>query len=279
MNKTAGSLFIIALILISTPVMGAESSDMQGFENYITHPSRVNHILENFSGDTIYPGNMGILSFRLFNPYNRSMENISLNAEIYAYETLRTYQIIDDSFSNSPVFFQGNGRFYRKNISSLPPGVYLDFNLTIETSPSTPEGVYAVRFILEFDYSNSSSIHRHFIMRSISYYSNDELDYATRDPTKSDLPYYRHGFNISYLNKIHPVDAIIPFTSFSVRRGIPLWPFFALVGMAGASAILAYMYYMNDNYGKYEWLDQKTRQIAGKYEKFRRSLYERARKR
>ncbi len=276
-----GALLMVFLLMFPMICSGADNPfKPPTVEDYVTNPAKTNFLFQNFSGPTIYPGNMGNLNFRLYNPYNRSMENITLLSEIYAYATLETYREIDDRFPSPPRIVQGEGLRYTTHIEILEPDANISFTLTMKTSESTPEGVYYVRFCLEFDYSNSTNnTPRHFVMRSMSFFSKEEWDYATIKPTNRTIEYYRHGLNMTYLNQIMPVDAIIPFTSFSVRRGVPLWPLFVFIGLAGGSAILAYMYYMNDNYGKYEWLDKKTRQIAGKYEEFRRRLYERARKR
>ncbi len=270
-------MFAVFILMFPTLAMAADDPfGMPTVEEYVCNPAKTNFLLKNFSGPTIYPGNSGNLQFRLYNPYNRTMENIVLTSEIYAYATLETYREVDESFSNPPNIQQGNGLIYTDTIPELHPGSNVSFTLTMKTAESTPEGVYYVRFSLEFDYSNSTNnTPAHFVMKSMSFFSKEEWAYATRSPNATDMAYYRHGLNVTYLG----VDAIIPYTSFSVRKGIPLWPLFLFIGLAGGSAILAYMYYLNDNYGKFPWLDEKTRQISGKYEKFRRALYERARNR
>lgn len=272
---------LLVILILMSPCLSSAEDDAFPFRppsvgDYVSDPSRVNFIFQNFSGPTIYPGNAGNLNFNIYNPYNRTMENITLLSEIYAYATLETYREVGENFPSPPKIGQSGALRYTTTIGDLQPGSRRSFVLTFSTSDHTPEGVYYVRFSIEFDYSNSTNnTPRHFIMKSMSFYSKEEWEYATRNATESDMPYYRHGINVTYLG----VDAIIPFTSFSVKRGIPIWPIFLFVGGAGAFAILAYMYYLNDTYGKYPWLDEKTRQITGKYEKLRRSFYERARKR
>jgi hypothetical protein len=281
MKKSVGALLVIFILMLPSMAVGDDTLlTPLTLDDYVTDPAHTNFLFINISGPTIYPGDMGNLNFKLNNPYNRSMENISLFAEIYAYATLETYKYIDEGFPNPPTIAQGNGLNFSTHVEQLQASDNISYSLTMKTSDSTPEGVYYVRFCLEFDYSNSTnSTPKHFIMRSMSFFSKDDWDYATIKPTNETKQYYRHGVNMTYLNKIMPVDAIIPFTSFSVRRGVPKWPLFLFIALIGGSATLAYMYYMNDNYGKYPWLDEKTRQIAGKYEEFRRRLYERARKR
>ena len=51
-------------------------------------------------------------------------------------------------------------------------------------------------------------------MKSKGFFSDEEWDYATKSPTNSDLPYYHHGLNTTYLG----IDAIIPDTDFSVEE-------------------------------------------------------------
>jgi hypothetical protein len=283
MKKSVGALLVIFILMLPSMAVGDETPfSPPPLKDYVTDPSHTNFLFINFSGPTIYPGDMGNLNFKLNNPYNRSMENIVLYAEIYAYATLETYRYIDENFSNPPTIANGDGLKYNTSRPSLDPESSSWVNLSIDTNDETPEGVYYVRFCLQFDYPNSTNgsiKFEHFVMRSMSFFSKEDWDYATIKPTNETKQYYRHGVNMTYLNKIMPVDAIIPFISFSVRRGIPKWPLFVFIGLIGVSATLAYMYYMNDNYGKYPWLDEKTRQIAGKYEEFRRRLYERARKR
>ncbi len=270
---------VLMFVILMVPVFSTAADVFAPtVEDYVCNPRNTNFLFLNFSGDTIYPGNSGNLVFRLNNPYNRSMEDINLTAEIYAWADLEDYRDIDAKFPNPPTMKQGTGRIYSDHVEELLPSMNITYDLKINTKENTLEGTYYVRFTLEFDYSNSSkNSATHFIMRSMSYYTKEQWDYATRVPSESDLPYYRHGVNMTYLSRFYPVDAIIPFTSFSVHRGIPKWPLFVLGGGAVFFAVLAYMYYMNDNYGKYKWLDEKTKQMSGKYQKFRRRLYERAR--
>jgi len=186
-------------------------------EDYVSDPSRTNFLFQNFSGPTIYPGNSGNLYFRIYNPYNRTMENISLVSEIYAYATLESYKKVDERFPSPPRIEQSKSLRYTATREDLDPASYWDFGLTIGTSESTPEGVYYVRFVLEFDYSNSTNnTVRHFVMRSMSYYSEEQWDYARRNATEGDKPYYRHGLNMTYLSQFYPVDAIIPFHNHDV---------------------------------------------------------------
>ena len=277
MLKKAVASLIIAVVLI--PALSAGDDFLPPtVEDYVCNPSNTNFLFLNLSGSTIYPGESGTFFFRLNNPYNRSMENIDLTAEIYAWADLENHRNIDASFPDPPVIEQGDGRTYHDHVDEILPGMNVSYSLLMKTFENTMDGVYYVRFTLEFDYSNSTSNPlQHFVMRSMSYYTKDQWDYATQEPDESDLPYYRHGVNITYLSQFYPVDAIITFASFSVHRGVPKWPLFVFAGGAIFFAVLAYMYYMNDNYGKYQWLDEKTKQVSGKYQQFRRRLYERAR--
>jgi hypothetical protein len=276
------SVFIISVLILIPAFSVTYAAPAQVMEDYVCNPANTNFIFRNFSGSTIYPGNSGYLFFRLNNPYNETMQNLNITAEIYAWADLENHRYIDERFHSPPTIEQGNGRIYSDHPGDILPGMNITYNLTLNTKENTPEGSYYVRFTIEFDYSNSSnssdSSAKHFIMRSMSYYTKNQWDYAVKNATESDLPYYHHGVNITYLSQFYPVDAIIPFTSFSVHRGVPKWPLFLFGGGTIFFAWLAYMYYMNDNYGKYQWLDEKTKQVSGKYQKFRRGLYERARK-
>ncbi len=277
MLKKPLAALVLLVLMLSAIASGSGTSGMS-VTDYVCDPTYTNHIFSNFSNPIIYPGNTGNLRFRLNNPYNMTMHNISLTAEIYAFATLEEYRTIDETFNDAPIIEQSGSRLYNDRVSELLPSMNISYSLSMKTEKGTPQGVYYVRFILEFDYSNSTNNSAsHFIMLSMSYYSKEQWKYAAQEPTDSDMPYYRHGINVTYLSLFHPVDAIIPFTSFSVHKGIPKWPMFVLEGAAAFFAVLSYMYYMNDNYGKYRWLDEKTKQMSGKYQKFRRRLYERAR--
>ena len=83
--------------------------------------------------------------------------------------------------------------------------------MKITVKKETPTGDYGIRFSLEF-YINGTS-ERHFIMKSKGFFSDEEWNYATKSPENSDLPYYHHGLNTTYLG----IDAIIPDTDFSVE--------------------------------------------------------------
>ncbi len=284
LKRPVAAAMVLLMLMVPSLTHGentvSDASIAPTVEDYVCNPVNTNFLFINVSGETIYPGKSGDVFFRLNNPYVRSMENVSLTAEICAWATLdHQYSEIDSSFVDPPTIKQGNGQVYHDSVGSIRPGMNVSYTLTMDTKDNTPEGTYYVRFTLEFDYSNSSTNStRHFIMRSMSYYTKEQWEYATRNATASDIPYYRHGVNVTYLSQFYPVDAIILFTSFSVHKGVPKWPLLVFAGSSAFFAILAYMFYMNDNYGKYKWLDEKSKQVSGKYQKFRRRLYERARK-
>jgi hypothetical protein len=122
-----------------------------------------------------------------------------------------------------------------------------------------------MRFLLEFDYTNATVTDEHLVMKSPGYFSEDVWNEATREPTSADLPYYRGEINITYLQAASgQVDGIIPDSSFALKEPIPMWPFYLLIALMVLSAFLALMFYLEENPGKWPWMEARWLGFRGR---------------
>ena len=210
MKAVSAVVFALLLITVLAPASGNELYD------YVTSPQYTNELLSDFNISDFRQGKSGFVNLTVKNPYNRTMNNITLFAEIYCFfpdeEASGEKVYIDRNFSNPPVFASTGHTSIEYHFGSLASMETEDISMKITVEKETPTGDYGIRFSLDF-YINGVS-ERHFIMKSKGFFSDEEWDYATKSPTDSDLPYYHHGLNTTYLG----IDAIIPDTDFSVEE-------------------------------------------------------------
>ena len=261
------SFIIVASSLTSPALMTA------GADEDPRAPGKVNKLLDFVTPGTaqegMRPGDSGEFTMTVHNPYEGNLTNINVTAGIYMYGTIEEKRQVTDSWS-TPYIEESGSLNYTSAPFDLNSGQESNITFTIVTSTDTPHGgifsqsTYFMRFLLEFDYTNTSGT-VHLVMKSPGYFSEDVWRAALREPTSADEPYYRGGINITYLNETSgPLDGIIPDSSFGLKDPIPMWPFYLLVGVIIVSAILALMFYLEENPGTWPWMEKRWFGFKGK---------------
>lgn len=242
------TVFMIILVLI--PITNAQDAQ------YVKDPGKVNKLLSDFSTPQIVPGNSGVFKFTLNNPYSENMTSIHLNISIYKYTTIDTSADVKN-IKNPPRILETKGQEYSPPIENLSSDGKRNITFTIATTKNTPHGsyfsqsTYFVRFWLEFNYSGEE-----YRMFSRGYITDEQWEYLTSDGGMG-------GVNQTYLRELG-CDGIIPDSSFGVKIPIPMWPFYLLVSLTIFFAFLACMFYLEENPGKYPWLEKRFHRLQGK---------------
>ncbi len=247
-------LLILASLLFSASISQAGPSN-------VSDPDKVNDIIPEIDTPQIDPGSSEEMKLTFSNPYNRTMEEIRLTIDIYGYEYLDEEK--DMSEIEKPPFFEENGE---KNVTfsfqTMSSGEERELQYDLAAEEDTEEGVYLVRFELEFVY-----LEEDVIMRSRGYFTGEEWEDA-----KEDSEEYPGGFNLTKLD----VDGILSDSSFTVKSSIPRWPQYALGATMVGSGTLAVMFYMQEKYGSFPWLEKAFDDWAGKLDKLRSYLKKRS---
>ena len=139
---------------------------------------------------------------------------------------------------------------FTDNVRSVSDGAESD----LITTASAGIGVSGVgrRLQLNFDYNNSA-----YIMKSRGYFTDEEWENATSqadedDPGKVDI-------------EVLGVDGIIPDSSFKVWEPIPLWPLYVcIIPLIVMLGIFAVLFYAQEEYNMFPWLDQGFKYWSGK---------------
>ena len=234
-----------------------------GADEYISHPSRI-PLLDNFDTPELKPGESGTVRLTIENRYNENMTNVTLTAGVYACAT--TYDYKDISEVRDPPNINGQGIEPDFELDTIENGTIIYVNFTIKSYPDTTQGTYFLRFQLRFEYNNTE-----FIMKSRGYFSDSEWELATSqgdedDPGKIDID-------------LLGVDGIIPDSSLLISEPIPLWPLYVcLIPVIVMLAILAILFYAQEEYNMFPWLDQGFKYWSGKLHQSWRLLKHRFRK-
>ncbi len=264
MKLKIGALF--CLIILSTALLFTPGTDAQ--PTVVSDPGKANKLLSDFETPIIRPGNQGVLELNLTNEYEEQLTQIRFTVDLYRYADLDLEKNIT-KVSRPPVFDTSGETSYTHTLSTLPSNDTYPMEYTIKTDKKTEEGVYFVRFKMEFDYGpteNDTVIHS--LMKSKGYFTDSQWENATKRPGQSDEPYYAGSINITYLN----VDGILPDSSFSVKTPIPQWPRYALAAAAAFFGIMAVMLYMQEEYNSFPWLEDILNYWSSKFKQFRRRL-------
>lgn len=150
-------LIIISFILI----LSFFTSLVYSFDTHDTEYT--NEIIINIESPTIERGDEDILYFTLQNPYPEGyhMENISLNVSIFRYVHLdeeKEIEEIDDppTFKNEKTYFALQEE--DEKIEGLTSEESKDFKMEISTGEATDQGVYTIKFDIEFDLYEQNEI-------------------------------------------------------------------------------------------------------------------------
>jgi hypothetical protein len=270
----------IALVILLTLLPAARAQD-----DPRAAPS-VNRLVAVLSSPELAPGDSGAFRLNLTNPYRYPMQNTSLNVSIYQYATVEGSRPVDASWPyafpkvrtvrpDRTVCEARECRVLRGTpLDTIPAGVpdnHLVLNFTILTSSDMPHGSvfaeasYFVRFWLEFDFDNGTPSHLEIASRG--YFTNAQWEDATntRNFGPGCTPYNATNRCIGSVNltRLH-VDGIIPDSSFGVREGFPLWPFYGLLVLTGFFLVLAFLFWVDENPGKYPRVERSWLRFKGR---------------
>lgn len=247
----------IAIVTVFILIVPFSSTSSGSFD--ISDPEYTNQIIEEINTPSIEPGEDGIINLIIKNPdtedENSVMQNTTFEVEIYYYDYLDVEKNISE-LDEPPVFDTGEVAL-KEEIGNLSTKETHDLEYLIHTSEDTEEGVYSIRFRLEFSIDDE----RH-IMKSKGHFSNEEWE----DARVSDF---------TELN----VSGILPESTFEVRTPIPRWPQYALGLITIVAGVLAVMFYMQEKYGSFPKLEKTFDNWTSKFEEFRSTLKKRFKKR
>ncbi|MFO7619227.1 MAG: hypothetical protein R6W91_06175 [Thermoplasmata archaeon] len=252
------ALFIAVAILI-LPSISAQS---------IEEPRFVNRMISDFQTPSIEPGGSGTFRFSVNNPdpinLTAAMENVSIEISIYHYATLEESLPVSE-ISNPPVIVESSGTALEVDCGNIQPGAEYPVEFNIDTVKKTPHGSYFsqssyfVRFMLAFSYQGAN-----FTMASRGHFTDQEWELLKEGGGAGEI-------NRTYLKELG-YDGIIPDSAFSVRIPIPMWPFYALVGLTALSGAMAFSFHVLDNPGRYPKLELRLLRLSGRLAMYRASM-------
>jgi hypothetical protein len=250
----------LSLLLVSALLISAASAEDFG------EVGKVNKLLSIQETPSLAPGESGRLAFFLNSTYTEPIFDVRLNASIYRYATIEESIPVDSSWSyDYPRIAEntGNPREWAWTAPVIAAGTSVPLDFTILTAASSrdmPHGSifsqssYFVRFWLNFT-GDVSGNQTPFRMVGRGFFTTTEWESATiprSDPC--NLPHCRGYMNVTMLAGflgVSRVDGIIPDTAFGVKEPIPRWPFYALIGLAVAFLLLAFLFWVEENPGAY----------------------------
>jgi hypothetical protein len=220
-------------------------------DEYISHPSNI-PLLDNINSPQIKPGESGKFRLTIENRYVEDMNNVTLTASIYGVGTPYFYKTIDEV--NKPPKINKKGVEDTFHFQSIEYNKTVYVNFTIKSYSDTTQGTYFIRFQLNFEYNNTA-----YVMKSRGYFSDLLWDNAT---SQGEDDINTGKIDIEALG----VDGIIPDSSFKVWEPIPLWPLYVcIIPLSVMLCILAAMFYAQEEYNMFPWLDQGFKYWSGKF--------------
>ncbi len=170
---------------------------------------------------------------RFLNTSYEAVEN-NLEIEIYEFRSFNENENLDD-LDNSIYFekSQANKVVFKKD--GLTSGKIIPNSYLVTSDEKTRKGVYSIRFKLSFNMDG-----KNFTMKSIGYFSNDELNDASHSDNNEHIV---GGYNITKLG----VDGILRETSISVKESKSTWPQYVLGAITVILSILAVYFYLKEN--------------------------------
>ncbi len=247
----------LAIILVLLPVVRAGPADPRDTLN-------VTMMINVVESPQLAPGDSGIFVFNFTNRYGYAMQNISLNVSIYQYATIEETLPVDSSWrwaypriaesTTNPreLLIHRGGPMDRLNASER-----LIERFTILTSQDMPHGsifaqsAYFLRFWLEFDFNNGTGS-THLVMASKGYFTDQQWYEATNNRGPGCGPYNATNRCIGNLNVTRlGIDGLLPDSLFGVKEPIPIWPFYGLIVVTAFFLVLAFLFWVEENPGKY----------------------------
>jgi hypothetical protein len=266
----------LAVLLMLLPVARAADPDDP------RDSANVTNIIHVRPSPQLAPGESGEFVFNVSNPYGRPMQNIVLNVSIYRYATIEETAPVDASWrwafprfrSTTPPCDGHECRVLRGAPSDrLGNGTtdrYIVERLTIATSRDMPHGsifaqsAYFIRFWLEFTFDNGTVSQLRFASRG--YFSESQWREAAETvPGPGCGPYNatnrcQGSINLTRLG----VDGVLADDVFGVREPIPIWPFYGLLVLTGFFLVLAFLFWVEENPGRYPRIERPWLTFKGR---------------
>ncbi|MFW6195760.1 MAG: hypothetical protein ACOC5D_00360 [Thermoplasmatota archaeon] len=231
MGRRIITIILTLLFVLSLPLCDSIEADK------ISSPSNVNQILSDFSDIDMSPGEDSQFSFDFYNPYDSSMKNISLDIEIYRFRDFNENDGIDD-LEDSISFEESDDLGVVFETEELDSRKELRISYRVVSNEKTEKGVYSLRFKLTLELDE-----RKVSMKSIGYFTNQQLNKASNSVGENDEEHFVGGYNITELG----VDGILKETSMTIKDSNSVWPQYVLVATTIVFSILAVYFYTKEN--------------------------------
>lgn len=259
MNR-AGLAVKLTVLLFCASLFLVSAQPAQAIRNtYVSSPSTV-PFFEFTSTPEIAHGESGVVSFKIDNRYLYPIYDADIVMEIYEYATLNENKNIS-RIDSPPKIVSTNDISAQVPLGDIAKDSNVSVSFTIKVGSDVPEGTYFLRFTMSFTYSTtdpagSAADFQMYTMKSRGYFTDEAWNNATFDSTSGTLA----KIDIDALG----VDGIIPDSSFSVKDPIPVWPLILMIGLAVFFGAIAYIFYMSENYNKYQKFEAKYQRFKGK---------------
>jgi hypothetical protein len=258
-------------------------------------PGYIFHLLDHFQTPDLAPGESGVFRLFLNNTYPYQMRSVVLTLEIYRYADLDRTLPVDANWSFArPAFYdltsgQESGQRFVENVAVLDPNDEVPIAVGVVTDADAPhgsltnQGSYFVRSQMVFDLAElppGTTTNTSF-QYSLGHFTGTEWDNARGAglpqyacPASATAGFYcEGGINLTYLGSVKGlshIDGLLPDTAFSVKDRMPLWPYVALGGVIVASFVFAFLFYAEENPGKYPRVAMWWMSVKGKVRGLRR---------
>jgi hypothetical protein len=266
----------LAILLLLVPVVRAVGPDDA------RDVGNVNKIIGVMQSPQLAPGESGEFVFNVSNPYRCgtcAMQNISLNVSIYRYATIEETAVVDAGWPWA---------FPKLRVASIPPcegrecylfagrpsdrlgvGEHIVERFTVLTSQNMPHGSvfaqssYFLRFWLEFDFNNGTATR--IRMASRGYFTDAQWKEATSNLKPGCGPYNATNRCLGSVNLTRlGVDGLLPDSAFGVKEPIPIWPFYGLLVLTGLFLVLAFLFWVEENPGRYPRVERVWMTFKGR---------------
>ena len=243
-------------------------------------------LMDRFTWPDLAPGESGEIRFFLNNSYPYRMESVVVTLEIFRYADLDRTLPVDANWTFArPNFYDLTtgfeiGRSFVENVAGLDPREEVVIAVGVVTDRDAPhgsltnQGSYFVRTEMEFNLVEGATVNRSF-QYSLGHFTAAEFDNARgagspeyRCPASPPPSVYCEGtFNLTYLGSVkgmNHIDGILPEGGFSVKDRMPLWPYVAVGGVMVAAFVFAFLFYAEENPGKFPTVATWWMAVKGK---------------
>ncbi|TLZ71357.1 MAG: hypothetical protein E6K10_05315 [Methanobacteriota archaeon] len=263
----------LGILLVLLPVARADPNDPRDLLS-------VSHLIKVVSSPQLAPGNSGAFVFNFTNPYDFPMQNVTLNVSIYRYATIEETAPVDASWRwayprlEAPAPAMCTARECRLHVGSpidrLNVNETLREQVTVLTSADMPHGTvfaqssYFLRLWLEFDFNNGTAQGR-VTFASRGYFTDQQWQEARTNRGPGCGPFNSTNRCLGSLNlTVLGVDGLVPDASFGVKEPFPVWPFYGLLVLVVVFLILAFLFWVEENPGRYPRIERAWLGLKGK---------------